>query len=239
MTRSGRVLIWILLLASSWAPAAEPATSAQKHQESAVRDMLRRASTMASGGDLSGAADLANDAVNEAEREFGPDELVVADALAEEARFLEAAGKQEEIQPLLERVLSIRGSKLKPNDPLLTNTRVNLARLYHYREQYEQAESLYRQVLATREATEAKDNLTVASALHDLASLLKDEKRYAEAEPLIRRELAIWEDEYGPDHPNVAFVLESYAAVLRQLPGQERKAASVEARSQRLSESQN
>jgi hypothetical protein len=87
-----------------------------------------------------------------------------------------------------------------------------------------------------REALFGEIDLAVAGSLHDLAGLYMDQNRNKEAEPLIKRELAIWERKMGYDDPLLVFVLDTYAELARRL-GDMQKAASLEARAERVRQS--
>ena len=131
------------------------------------------------------------------------------------ANLYKDMGQYAKAEPLYQRSLKIRESKLGPDHPDVATSLNNLAALYADMGQYAKAEPLYQRSLKISESKLGPDHPDVATSLNNLASLYKDMGQYAKAEPLYQRSLKISESKLGPDHPDVATSLNNLAICTR------------------------
>ena len=124
-------------------------------------------------------------------------------------------GQYAKAEPLYQRSLKIRESKLGPDHPDVAQSLNNLATLYQDMGQYAKAEPLYQRSLKICESKLGPDHPDVATSLNNLATLYQDMGQYAKAEPLYQRSLKIRESKLGPDHPDVAIEPEQPGASAR------------------------
>jgi len=134
-------------------------------------------------------------------------------ALIEEAKKLQAGGRNGEATKILERLLEFAETALGP-DHLDTSIILNiLAHLYSKQFLYGKAETFYKRVLNARENAMGQDHLDTATSLNNLASLYSRQARYRDAEIFSKRALNIRERKLGSSHPDTAFSLESLARI--------------------------
>ena len=223
------------LLLTALAPTTgEGADSpSQKRYRVELKTLREQSSAQSGKDDLASAEQTSQNALQLAERGFGPDSLETADALRNLVVIWQAQNDTERVEPGLKRILAIREHLLEPNHPDIANALSNLGRHYFFRGLYEQAEPPLARALKIREDVLGPKDLSVASSLHDLALLYKEEGRYAEAVPLMEREVLIWEQATDRDHPMLEAVLSTYADLLRKSENA-KKADGIDNRVERL-----
>ncbi len=133
--------------------------------------------------------------------------------LNQAAGYLHQYGRWAEIEPFVQRALTIWERALGPDHPVVAINLNNLAALYREQGRGAEAEPLYQRALAIEEYTLGHDHPHVAASLNNLAALYHDQGRYAEAESLLQRALAIEEHTLGHDHPAVAQSINNLAAL--------------------------
>jgi tetratricopeptide (TPR) repeat protein len=221
-------------LFAGWsAAAAAQETASQKRQIAEWQKLAGRFRTLYGQERFEEAEVVAREALDLSERALGPQHVHVATSLENLSLSLQKQERPVEAEPLLLRALAIREASLGPQHADIAKSLSNLGRFYEFRDDRPKALAYYQRALAMLEALKTPDDVSIASALHDVAAVYRAEGRHAEAKPLIQRELSIWENALGIEHPLLIFVLDSYADTLRQL-GEERRAASIEARTERL-----
>ncbi len=149
------------------------------------------------------------------EAHYGPNHSEVASTLTNLAQLLKATNRLTEVEPMLERVVSILQKKGGDPLPNYSGALNKLAQLLPTSNLLTEAEPSMRRALAIAEASFGPDHPNVVFRLNNLASLLQATNRLTEAEPLMRRALAIDEASLGPDHPNVAIRLHKLAGLLK------------------------
>jgi len=154
-------------------------------------------------------------ALDIAERTFGPDHTKTAVALNDLAWLLRDTNRFAEAEPLMRRALAIDERAYGAEHPEVATDLNNLAQLLKVTNRLAEAESLMRRALAIDEQTFGGEQPNVARDLNNLAGLLQGTNRLAEAEPLIRRALAIVQQAFGPEHPYVATCLNNLAQLLQ------------------------
>jgi tetratricopeptide (TPR) repeat protein len=125
--------------------------------------------------------------------------------------YLRDRGQYTQVEPLLERALSLREQVLGAEHPETASTLNALAYLYLDLNKYQQAERLLEPALARFERVLGPAHPVIATTLNSLADAYLFEGKYTEAEPLLQRALVIGEQTLGPEHPDVADILHSLA----------------------------
>lgn len=171
-----------LLRAGQSAPTADPAQRA-----------LDEASALRTAGKYDDALKLAEEGLAIRERERGPDDSSVADALHLVALILDDKSEYASAEPINRRALAIREQALGPHHPDVAQSLFNLAWIVKSRQDFAGAESLYRRALDIQERAMGPDDLDVATTLNDLAVLYNQTGRYDEAITAHERALAIRE----------------------------------------------
>jgi len=184
-------------------------------QEARWNELIAQASNLHSQGKFAEAIPVAQEALELAEKAFGPDSPYTAVSLSWLGVVYEDQGAYAEAEPLFKRSLAIQEKALGPDHLIVASTLNTLANLYRDQGKYAEAEPLLKRSLAIFEQVLGPDHLDVATALNNLAVLYKEQGRYAEAEPLNKGALAIDEKALGPDHPDVARGLDNLAELYR------------------------
>jgi tetratricopeptide (TPR) repeat protein len=120
-----------------------------------------------------------------------------------------------------------------PQDPRLSVSLNNVARLRQAQKRNADAEQLYNRALAIAESERGREHPDTAICLSNLAGLLQAEGKTEEAESAYKESLAILEKTMGPTHASVGRVLANYAGLLRKA-GRTEEADAAEARSKSI-----
>ncbi|MHC9538936.1 MAG: tetratricopeptide repeat protein [Vulcanimicrobiota bacterium] len=161
---------------------------------------------------------IARQALEVAEKTFGPEHLCTSTSLNNLAELYRLQGRYSDAEPLYQRALAIREKTFGPNHQYTATSLNNLAELYHFQCRNSEAEALYRRALEIDEKTLGPEHCSTAMTLNNLAGLYKNQGRYSEAEPLYRRALEITEKAFGLNHNDTARLLNNLAG-LYQLQG--------------------
>ncbi|MCL4203594.1 MAG: tetratricopeptide repeat protein [Pirellulaceae bacterium] len=154
-------------------------------------------------------------ALDIAERTFGPDDTKTAVTLNNLAWLLRNTNRLAEAEPLMRRALAIDEKAYGADDPDVAVDLNNLALLLKATNRLAEAEPLMRRALAIVHQSLGPEHPYVANCLNNLAQLFRGTNRLGEAEPLMRRALAINEKAYGGEHPSVARNLNNLAQLLQ------------------------
>ena len=224
----------VILLACLAPTAGDGADSpSQRRYRAELKTLEGQSAAQYGKDDLAAAEHTAQNALQLAERGFGPESLETADALRSLVVIWQAQNDTERVEPALKQILAIRERLLDPNHPDIAKALSHLGRHYFFRGLYAQAAPPLLRALKIREETLGPKDLTVAGSLHDLALLYKEEGRHAEALQFMEREVSIWEETMERDHPMLETVLSTYADLLRKA-GNAKKADAIENRVERL-----
>jgi len=148
------------------------------------------------------------------ERELGPSDPDLADALTFLGRSLHGSGAVDEAEPLLRRALSIMEAAHGPDHYETSVALNNLSIVLQDMDRIDEAEPLIRRALAIDEAVLGTEHPDTSIAMNNLALLLHSTDRLDEAEPLFRRALDIDRKTYPENHPNLAIALVNLARLL-------------------------
>lgn len=177
-------------------------------------------------GLLDEAEQLLREALELRQTELGPDQLEVADDVAQLAIVLAEQGRYDEAEPLFRRAAELARRNLPPDDPRIATALNHLASLFGLQGRYDESSQILREVVDVRIRAFGEDHPSVAQSLARLAGNLGRQGRYEEAESAYRRAIAILEDAHGADHPIVAATLSNFASILDE-SGQTAEAESL------------
>ena len=180
-------------------------------QDTGFEKLKAEALTLHGRGNYVEAAIIAQQALDLAEKSWGPDHPNVAAALRSLADAVGAQNRFAQAEPLYKRSLAIREKALGPDHPDVANSLSGLAELYYNQGQRMQAELALKRVVAILEKALGSDHPDVAASRINLAALYNNQGQFAQAESLYKRALPILEKNLGSDHPNVAITLSSIA----------------------------
>jgi tetratricopeptide (TPR) repeat protein len=197
------------------------------------------------------------EAVQLAEKNFGPDSKYVANSLNGLAELYRAEKRYAEAEPLYKRSLEISEEISEKDFSGLWRFRYNmanslngLAKLYRTQGKYAEAETLYKQEIDILEklpryivavppvgnSIQVPNTLALFSlgnSLNNLADLYRVQGKYTEAEPLYKRSLKMMEKALGLNHPSVADVLDNLAMCCRKT-GKLDEAENLEVRARKI-----
>ncbi len=139
------------------------------------------------------AADYYRSALALSEQNLAPDDVRLAQAVADLAFCLEHQQKFKEAEPLYRRALAIQERKLGARHPEVAVTLNNLSGVLGATGRASLAEPLLRRSISILESTLGVNHPRVAAALGNLGDLLTATGRQAGAQPLYRRAIAIYE----------------------------------------------
>lgn len=164
-------------------------------------------------GDYKTAITYAEQAVRQAEKEFGKEDHQLTLVLEQLASLYSNQRFYAKAEPLLKRILAIDQKTFGTDHPDVATSLYSLATLYEKQGRYAEAEPLFRRALAIEEKAHSADQCVLASYLEDLARVYAFEGRFANAEPLLKRALVIEKKAHGADHPDVATALSDLATL--------------------------
>ena len=155
---------------------------------------------------------LAQQALQVAKQDVGPDHPDVATSLNNLAMLYATQGDYSRAEPLYKRSLAIWEKALGPNHPDVAQSLNNLAQLYLDQGDYARAEPLYKRSLAIWEKVFGPNHPSVATALENLAKLYQAQGNHAKAKPFFKRALAIREKKPGSNYTDVTNSLKNSEA---------------------------
>jgi tetratricopeptide (TPR) repeat protein len=206
------------------APTAEPLqktspglvvleSKGEKEVESAIRNRSETFHRLFNLGRYQEAIEPTKEALQLAEKSFGPDHPEVAIQLNNLGVLYLALGHYWEAQPFFDRALEIREKAFGKEDIRVAAVLTNLGGVFNGMRQWQQAELFYRRALGINKKALGAEDPLIASSLNNVAVALKIQGRYGEAEEMQREALAIAKKYYGPNHLEVAGYLEGIASI--------------------------
>jgi tetratricopeptide (TPR) repeat protein len=139
---------------------------------------------------------------------------------------LQAQGRAQEAEPLLDKAKAAFEEVLGPRHPHTLTTYNNLAYNLNTQGRIKDAEPLLRKVLAIRQEVQRAKHPDIAFSYHNLAVNLDAQGRVKESEPLFHQAQAIFEEVLGPRHAHTAASYNNLATNL-QTQGQFERAEQV------------
>jgi tetratricopeptide (TPR) repeat protein len=177
-------------------------------------DLLKSLSSVRhAAGDLEGATEPAEQALEIWERTLGPEDPNVATGLISLGEIQHASGAYKEAVESFGRALSIYENALGPGHPDVASALDNLASATLARGEHARAVELYERALEIREQALGPDHDHVATTLNNLAITYDTAGDLPRAKKLYARALGTWERSIGPEHPQVGMCLFNIAAL--------------------------
>ena len=169
------------------------------------------------------------------EKEFGPENLAVANVINGLAELYRASGNVGRAEPLFQRALAMRQKLLGPEHPDVAVTLNNFALLYIKTRDYGRAEPLLERAISIYEKMPEARPSDFAASLINLGQRYKDKGEYGRAEAMYTRALTITEKALGPNDPLVAVALDPLAR-LYEVTGEYERAKPLYMRSLEIRE---
>ena len=185
-------------------------------QEARWKQLMDQATALYHQGSYAEGIPVAQQALDVAEKTFGPGHQDTSDSLNLLGLIYTEQGMYAAAEPLFKRSLDIEEKTLSPDHPDVGASLNNLAELYRQQGRYAEAEPLYKRSIAIQEKARGPDDLSLATDLNNLAILYNEQAKYSQAEALYQRSLAIREKVLGPGHPGVATALGNLADLYRE-----------------------
>ena len=138
------------------------------------------------------------------EKEHGPNDAAVADAINELANLYYNAGDFRKAEEWYLRAVPIREKAQGPEHPDTAMACHNLAGAYMFAGRYAESETYYRRALAIREKTIGLEHPDAVETLNNLGLLMYWQARYAEAEKFHKQALAARKKQFGANDPRIA-----------------------------------
>jgi CHAT domain-containing protein/Tfp pilus assembly protein PilF len=136
--------------------------------------------------------------------------------LMQQARALQAEGKETEAIPLMERAVALGEQGLEPAALPTALALDMLGLLYYKHDDLARAEALYQRALAIHDKAQGPEHVDVASTLTSLATIALAREDFGRAEALFQRALSIQEKALGPEHTTVATTLYSLGTLYQR-----------------------
>jgi non-specific serine/threonine protein kinase/serine/threonine-protein kinase len=154
------------------------------------------------------------EAVRIREKNFGANDLWLANSLADLADVRRRQRAFADAEHLLARSLAIRRKALPPGDPAIAASLSGLGQVYRDWQRFDQAEPILLEALAIRMKAFGPDHYVTSRSYDSLSSLCMMQNRWPEAEAYLRKDLAIVERVRGSDHKYTAWVRVDLAETL-------------------------
>ncbi len=171
------------------------------------RELLDRADSLSAAANYDSAIIIGELALEEAEKEFGKQDTVVARILHQFGKYCYGQGDYSKAELMNTRSLSIREKAFGENHPEVAKSLYNLAIAYSNQGEYSKAEPLLLRTISILKGFPDSDPSVMAKALNGLANVYNFQGKYTEAEPLYKQSLSILEEVYGEDHRDVGGAL--------------------------------
>ena len=215
LSRAVGVCICVVFFASSTF-GDEPGTD----DESAVRYRVEEIVDAIHAGQVSDGEKAARELLAEAEEEYGPDSVEVADVLGALVESLWRGGKATDPETLkfAERAIEINKERRGLNSPALADSYVELALVYHRMKNYSDAIVSYERALPIYERATGPESYEVAVVLNSLGNTYRSVGNYDDAESSYLRAMEIGEMARGPDDELVNMALGNLGYVEHLIP---------------------
>jgi len=161
------------------------------------------------------AIDIAQEALEVAERQFGPNDPRVAESLYYLAEAYNIGIDYAQAEPLYKRALTIYEKANQRETLAYARVLIGLGVLYSLQGKYGEGLIYYRQALDTIDKLPEPNTVELARLLDYMALTLEFEKGFAAAEPYYKRSIEVKEKVYGDVHPEVAEAISVLASQYR------------------------
>lgn len=195
------------------------------------KELIRESHSLHKKQQYDQAGDKAMEALNLAERRFGPGDTRVARTLKQLAYVYSYQRRYSESIPLLRRALGIIEENYGSDHAEVAGALSSLARHLGNHNERQEAQQLYLRAVNIRERSQGPEHLDLAYDLMALARYAQLKKEYRAAESLHTRALKIRIKHLKPDH---GWIAESWSALARLYLEMERYEEAVAAQSRAL-----
>ena len=161
------------------------------------------------------AIDVAKEALQVAELQFGPDDPRVAESLYYLAEEYNIGIDYVQAESLYKRALAIYTKTQKKQTLAYARVLIGLGTLYSLQTKYDQGLVQYRLALETIEKLPKPNTIELAQVLEYMAITIEAEKGFAAAEPYYQRSVAVKEKVFGKVSLEVAEAITSLASQYR------------------------
>jgi tetratricopeptide (TPR) repeat protein len=161
------------------------------------------------------AIDVAKEALDVAERQFGPNDPRVAQSLYYLAEEYNIGIDYVQAESLYKRALAIYTKAHKKQTLAYARVLIGLGTLYSLQMKYDQGLVQYQQALETIEKLPKPNTIELAQVLEYMAITIEADKGFAAAEPYYQRSVAVKEKVFGKVSPEVAEAITSLASQYR------------------------
>jgi serine/threonine protein kinase/Tfp pilus assembly protein PilF len=185
------------------------------HDRSHIGTLLEMARARAGAGDLPGAETPLQDALREAQTDFGASSHEVANALGALGQLRYKQSRLAEAKDLYTRSLAILETTGAPATEI-ASLLDNLGHVYTVQHQWAQARQSYARALEIDRRILGEDTPQVATHLHNLAVVAQNLGDLRQAETLYRDAIAREERAYGAEHPETASARGNYGLLLQR-----------------------
>jgi CHAT domain-containing protein/Flp pilus assembly protein TadD len=206
-----------------------PAQSASTNASlSRILGLLTQSREKQAAGKFDEAIALAQRALEDAQKELGPEHVMVVMSLTALGQLHEQKAEYAQAAPPYLRALAIaEKSATGPQDSFVATLLNSIGRLYVLKGDLLRAEPLYKRALEIQERTLGPEDSAVATTLTNLGAVYQARGDYEAAEPLLLRALAIREKTVTPLEE--IFVIQSLKSLasLYEVKGEYDKAGSL------------
>ena len=168
-----RVLIFLLLAAGLALPAYAEHQPSLSSEERRLQELTVQYTQRYRAGAYAEAIPIATQALDLAEKVFGPDHERVAQVLNDLGRLYQSQHNLEQAARLHERALAIRERLFKADGPAVAQSLNNLAKVYVAQGRHAQAQALCERALAITERHVPSDSPSLLSVLEPYAAALR------------------------------------------------------------------
>ena len=204
-----------LLSQQSGAPKSRASQSSAA--EAKVDDLSAQAAALYKQRKYAQAGALLEQALNLADRTYGPTDIQVAPVLVNLSSAYMSLERWDDAVRQLERAVPIEKAAFGPDDPILTTALANLALSLRKLGRLAEAEPLQRKLVYIESKEKGPENPDIAPDISDLGELYMGEKKFADAESVFELLLRIEKKALGPDDPDLGPIYEVLAQVEMEL----------------------
>jgi non-specific serine/threonine protein kinase/serine/threonine-protein kinase len=157
-------------------------------------------------GDLDGAKEILNQALETVESAFGPNDPLISDALLFLGDLHIDLGNYEESGPAFERALEIRRASYGVDHQQYAFALMSQSRYLRFAGLLDESENVVRQAIDILERTYGPEHPAVANSLGMLGTTLRVREDYEEAIVAYERAISILARQFGPDHGGLSWI---------------------------------
>ncbi len=177
--------------------------------------MQTMARTYVNLGLFSLAHGLAQTALENRQRTWGPENPKVLQSMNQLGWILDREGRDNEAEKLTRQSLAIEKRVLGSEDPLTLESMDNLSVILEKQGGYKEEEALQRDLVAIRSRRFGLENLSTIRSMSNLTSAVRLLGRTAEAEQMYRNLLETEQRVLGREHPQTIATMHNYANLLQ------------------------